>query len=159
MNSGDISQIKALLTTHCVIDSNGCWLWSRSYRGKGYAQLTLSGRRQVQGNRAAFFAFNGEIPAGQWVLHKCDVPACCNPEHLFLGTAKDNTMDCVAKGRLRPQFGGLASRRIQVSEYPTIFAMYEHGNKQQVIADKYGVTQVCISQILLGKRRVHHPAS
>jgi hypothetical protein len=45
---------------------------------------------------------NGRVPAGLRVLHRCDVGMCVNPSHLFIGTAKDNTADMIAKGRFRP---------------------------------------------------------
>lgn len=50
-------------------------------------------------HRLSFIAFNGPIPDGMYVLHKCDNRACINPEHLFLGTYSDNIRDCYAKGR------------------------------------------------------------
>jgi len=51
-------------------------------------------------HRAAWIIFNGDIPEGLNVLHKCDVALCVNPENLFLGTQKDNIIDCLKKGRM-----------------------------------------------------------
>lgn len=73
----------------------GCWLWARAYTGNGYGQL---GRRGA--HRASWEAFNGPIPDGLWVLHKCDTPACVNPHHLRLGSQKDNMSECGSKGRI-----------------------------------------------------------
>lgn len=50
-------------------------------------------------SRFAWHLTMGPIPDGKWVLHRCDTPACCNPEHLFLGTQFDNMRDMVRKGR------------------------------------------------------------
>lgn len=73
-------------------DTNGgCWLWPVK---SGYG--VFKGKRA---HRLSYEAFVGPIPDGLFVCHKCDVPACCNPDHLFVGTALDNSRDMVAKGR------------------------------------------------------------
>lgn len=73
-----------------------CWLWSGATFPNGYG--ATSGGEQLA-HRASWRHYNGPIPKGMQVLHRCDVPACVNPEHLFLGTAADNHKDKVAKGR------------------------------------------------------------
>ena len=145
----DQQQVRELLAKHCQTNADGCWVWLRSKRGKGSAQLTLSGRRQVYGHRAAYEAFIGEIPSGLMVCHKCDNPACCNPWHMFIGTAKDNTRDCVAKGRLRPgRVGGL--KKLADWQYEAIRKLREDGMLQRQIGAVFGVSQARVSQILRG---------
>lgn len=78
--------------------SDGCWEWTGSKRGNGYGCLAVGGR-QVGAHRVAWETQNGPIPEGLFVLHKCDNPPCVRPDHLFLGTAKDNAMDMARKGR------------------------------------------------------------
>lgn len=82
----------------------GCWLWSRSLAGD-YGSIRRDGRR-IKAHRASYEAHVGPVPAGLWVLHKCDTPLCINPNHLFIGTPRDNTQDCFRKGRRRPSRGG-----------------------------------------------------
>lgn len=68
----------------------------------GYGRIWFRGREMIA-HRVAYILANGEIPDGLMVCHRCDNPACINARHLFLGTARDNVLDMVAKGRGRNQ--------------------------------------------------------
>ena len=81
---------------------SGCWIWTGARNSFGYGLMELHGlgRRNCTGaHRVSWMLHRGEIPPGLNVLHRCDVPACVNPEHLWLGTYKDNMQDSIAKGR------------------------------------------------------------
>ena len=76
---------------------SGCWLWTGCVDGKmGYGILELMERRLLA-HRVSFEAFNGPIPESLHVLHKCDVPSCVNPNHLYAGTDQDNVNDREAR--------------------------------------------------------------
>lgn len=79
---------------------NGCWIWKGGKSGDGYGAIKINGR-QTSVHRQAYKEFIGDIGKGLSVCHKCDMPICCNPDHLFLGTPKENTKDSVKKGRAR----------------------------------------------------------
>lgn len=81
------------------IDERGCWLWRGPVFKDGYGAIGIRRTGTQRAHRVSYDAFVGPIPTGLWVLHRCDVPRCVNPEHLFLGTPSDNTQDCFAKGR------------------------------------------------------------
>lgn len=77
-----------------------CWEWSAGRVSAGYGAVwDNSIGRHRHAHRLAWEIVNGPIPDGQWVLHRCDNPPCCNPSHLFLGTQADNDADRTAKGR------------------------------------------------------------
>jgi HNH endonuclease len=74
----------------------GCWLWEGDAL-KGYGTHRLDNKNRAV-HRLAWEEVNGPIPSGLLVCHHCDVKLCCNPQHLFLGTAKDNARDLYSKG-------------------------------------------------------------
>lgn len=82
----------------------GCWTWIGGFGSEGYGRVSI-GRYRTGAHRHSYILFVDAIPKGLMVLHSCDVRSCVNPDHLFLGTHKDNASDMARKGR------GLKSRR------------------------------------------------
>lgn len=88
-----------------VNKTEGCWLWTASLRNKGYGAFgyTINGKTiQDRAHRYSYRLNIGPIPPGMFVLHRCDTPACVNPDHLFLGTNQDNVTDMMRKQRHVP---------------------------------------------------------
>lgn len=83
-----------------VLKTAKCWWWTGALDGQGYGRVR---RDKVlhPAHRLAWIDANGPIPDGLYVCHRCDNRKCVRPDHLFLGTAKDNTQDMIAKGRRR----------------------------------------------------------
>ncbi len=82
-----------------VRQSGGCWIWTAGLSKSGYGKFAPSHRQTVGAHRVSYELFNGEIPDGMCVLHRCDNPPCVNPHHLFLGTQVDNVADRNSKNR------------------------------------------------------------
>lgn len=87
-----------------VIRGSGdeCWGWSGGTTNDGYGYLTLGrehSHRKMVAHRFSYELANGPIPDGLLVLHSCDNPPCCNPDHLRLGTQSDNMFEMASKGR------------------------------------------------------------
>lgn len=75
-----------------------CHIWQGNVMSCGYGRVCLSGK-YWRTHRLFYTLSKGDIPKGMLVCHSCDTPLCCNPEHLFLGTPKDNQHDAMNKGR------------------------------------------------------------
>ena len=78
---------------------DGCWLWQAARDKQGYGLFTRDGHKQIVAHRMAYELTYGPVDAGTRILHRCDNPPCCWPQHLFPGTDRDNSDDKVAKGR------------------------------------------------------------
>lgn len=77
---------------------SGCWIWTGALNGKGYGIMTIQGKHILAHRFSLILNNRNEIPTGLFVCHKCDNPKCVNPDHLFLGTARDNADDMYYKG-------------------------------------------------------------
>ena len=126
-----------------------CWLWTGAVNDKGYGWVSRT--RALGPTRAHRFSWEihrGQIPKGKCVLHKCDVPLCVNPDHLFLGTRKDNTRDMMRKGRCingeRASWSKLTEKEVR--------EILKSKDSQRTLARRYGVIQQTISSI---KRRIN----
>jgi HNH endonuclease len=95
-----------------VARSESCWEWTGYLDRRGYGRIGTGGRGQVMllAHRAAWLLHFGTIPDGLMVCHACDNPRCVRVEHLFLGTAKDNTTDARNKGRFLSEVRRMATQ-------------------------------------------------
>lgn len=129
----------------------GCWLWSgsRMVRG-GYGQLNDRGRL-LKAHRLSYELHHGEIPPGLFVCHRCNVPACVNPEHLYAGTPRQNWDDTIAAGtRFVPEaLKGTENPNSKLSENDVLCIRREvrEGNSLTELAKRYGVTKQAIWRV------------
>jgi hypothetical protein len=132
--------------------SGDCWLWTAHRVPNGYGKFMLRGAG-MWAHRIAWELTHGPIPSGMHVCHRCDVPSCVNPAHLFLGTATDNQRDSVAKGRhIRGERVG--GHRLSENDVKQIRAMRGLLTQGQIAAN-CGVSQTLVSAVLRGKVWAH----
>ncbi len=144
---------RARFATKYVIVPSGCWIWTagkKGDKGKQYGKFYLKELGDTGAHQASYFLHWGPIAEGMWVLHKCDVPLCVNPEHLFLGTQQDNVTDMVVKGRqvTRPLNGEENGNAKLTWEQIEVIRNSKEFNT--VLAKEYGVTGSLIGQIRRG---------
>lgn len=128
----------------------GCWLWTGSKNAKGYGQISIAWSKPAFTHRVAWMIAHGEWPGELCVLHRCDVPACCNPDHLFLGTRADNNADMRAKGRagFSPRGGEECGKaKLTWQQVREIRASELNG---PALGKIYGVCRSTISQVRRG---------
>jgi len=125
----------------------GCWLWTGCIVG-GYGLMRFL-EKTWKAHRVAYKLFVGEIPEGMCVLHKCDVPSCVKPSHLFLGTHKDNAMDRERKGRGNGGMKVGVVQKLKPSDVRMIRYRYATGMTSQYrLAKEYGIKRGAISHIV-----------
>jgi len=140
------------LTNYVTVAANGCRIWTRRCGKNGYGVVGYQGRLQ-SAHRVAFKVFRGEIPDGMLVCHRCDTPACVNPDHLFLGTAADNMADKVAKGRQRSLSGDAHPRvRLADNQVAQVIAAVQTERVADV-ARRFSISAWHVYKICAGLRR------
>lgn len=137
-----------------VAKGDSCWLWTASKRSKGYGAFVYPLLGVVTQGRAHRFSWelhNGPIPDGAFVCHKCDTPACVNPEHLFLGSNADNVADMMSKGRhvrggtyVKGEYKRAAEHwnaRLMPEDVESMKAMRAAGQSYSAVARVFNVSQ------------------
>lgn len=134
-----------------VDKTDGCWNWTASkFNNSGYGLIKIAGKRR-SAHRVSFELFHGAIPSGMLICHRCDNRACVNPDHLFLGTHRDNMDDMVAKDR---QPRGKKNGRARLDEETVVAARYAQltsGASVATIARSLGVSKSTAHRALTGE--------
>lgn len=155
-----------------IIEPNSyCWLWEGTLRNNGYAEFAMRtghvrrrcGWQIVYAHRVAYQHFVGPIPEGMFVCHKCDVRACVNPEHLFVGTHADNMRDMCAKGRAghhtapdkKARGTTNGSAKLTDSDVREIRRRRAAGQSLRSIGRAFGVSHKTVGLIVTGRAWKH----
>lgn len=135
------------------VTESGCWLWDGATT-KGYGNLGINGKTHLA-HRLSWQIHFGEIPKGLLVCHKCDVPACVNPNHLFLGTVSDNAIDSVRKGRYvgNRNKGPKTNGKLTLKQKREIVSLVESGYSRKSIGEFYKVTSQAVTYLYSCKER------
>ncbi len=130
---------------YTVDQSSGCWLWHRSKRAGGYGQIKVNGQI-IAAHRFSWVLRHGGIPDKLFVCHSCDTPACVNPDHLFLGTARDNSVDMYSKGRKPGWIPPM--QRLTAEDVIRIREAKQCGASSASLAQTYGVNVSHVNKII-----------
>lgn len=131
---------------------NGCWEWLGCLSKNGYGVFSVphipGENKHSYAHRFSWELHFGSIPEGKVICHKCDNPSCLNPEHLFIGTQKDNLADMVKKNR---GAHGERNGNTKLKEEEVIRIFKWEGVKKR-IAEEYGISYQCVYDIKRGRR-------
>src|ERR1017187_469479 len=148
--------LKDRLLRRIQVTASGCWEWTGFRDKDGYGRINVNGKETVA-SRAMWTVCKGQMPPGQQVYHSCDNPPCINPNHLFLGTALDNALDSMNKGRKK----GINLGEANNTTAPTtelvlqIRSEYTRGVPQTEIANNLAVHKVTVHNIVRRKTWKH----
>ena len=119
-----------------------CWIWNAGKDKDGYGQF-YDGNKNYRAHRYSWALYYGSIPCGKFICHKCDNPSCVNPDHLFLGSNQENTLDRHKKGRsARGEYCGMS----KITDNIAIRIRESKGNIRE-IAKEFGISKTTVRDI------------
>ena len=133
---------------------SGCWEWQGYCNPGGYGIVRLGGKVRLM-HRVMFHEVNCAEMGDLNVLHHCDNPPCCNPDHLFQGTHSDNMQDMFNKGRRSMAGEGNTRSKLTAENVMHIREQCSLGVLQKVFQKKYGMSQAAISNVVVRKTWKH----
>lgn len=135
-----------------VKKTNKCFYWT-AYKFNGYGRLNVNGKN-TPAHRFSYELNKGKIPSGMCVCHSCDNPLCVNPEHLWLGTRKDNNLDRTSKGR--SVVGEQRSQsKLSWGMVNDIRKIYSEGKySQRELCKKFNISQPLLCKVVNNKNWV-----
>jgi hypothetical protein len=140
--------------------SIGCWLYTKHIHDDGYGWAASGVNcRPDRAHRVAWRYTHGAIPAGKYVLHHCDVRHCCNPDHLYLGDARQNAADKMARGRDRSRgthnhWAKLTDDQVRQIRAEFVEISPRRTNMKE-LAVKFGIKQATIWNLIRGHTWKH----
>ena len=130
-------------------EPSDCWEWQSTKNHRGYGKFWLNGRTDLA-HRVSYLFHKGSIPDGFLVRHTCDNPPCVNPDHLLVGTVKDNARDAIERG-LYPRGEGNGRAKLTEGQVSEIRRCWEAGETQVSMARRFGVSRAAIQWVLNGR--------
>lgn len=141
-----------------VVKNDDCWSWSGNKTLSGYGRVSAGAKKDGYklAHRLSWEIHNNSsIPDGMFVMHKCDNPECTNPEHLTIGTPKENTQDMIQKGRKRTVASvGLGNGKSLLNE-EKVRLIRQSNLPHAVIARELGVSSNCVRGVRIGRTWSH----
>lgn len=144
---GTPAEIRAAFMTYVEKLDTGCWAWRGAITNKGYGRASFGEQGRFVAHRVAYVLFKGHAPSNLLVMHSCDVPHCVNPDHLSLGTNRDNSLDAAVKLRLSHKLTPSAVRRIR--------KLWDEGCTCKEIGEEFGVHGGMVHLVATYQRWAH----
>ena len=137
-----------------VEKTNGCWNWIACYhRSTGYGRFGYNGKTEGA-HRVSYMIYNGRISKGMSVLHKCNNKLCVNPNHLYLGNARDNARDRNEAGSTL--FGeDHQNSKLRTKDVLEIRTLGKNGMLHKYIAEFYNIGRATVTKIINRDRWKH----
>lgn len=117
-----------------------CWLWIGTKNRSDYGKLSFKGNKTAIASRVAYELFKGPIEPNKYICHTCDIPSCVNPDHLWIGTHIENTIDMIQKGRQHS--------KLKIKDIFHIRDLWQQGYSNQKLMELFQVTSGTISSIV-----------
>jgi hypothetical protein len=125
--------LKIRILSRISINQKGCWLWKLYKNKHGYGLIKIKNKMSLV-HRVTYSLWKKD-PEYKCVLHHCDIPECCNPKHLFLGTPNDNVQDMIKKNRIYDRRGDKNPRaKITDKEAKQMLILKKEGKSPREIA-------------------------
>lgn len=121
-----------------------CWDWCGNIASNGYGRIIYQ-YKQYSTHRLSWEIHNGKIPEGMFVCHHCDNKKCVNPNHLFIGTCKDNVQDYITK------FDHIGNKKLSQHEVLEIIRLRKEGKSERRLSKIFKISRSSIRNILHGK--------
>jgi hypothetical protein len=123
-----------------VEKTDSCWIWKGTIKRGGYGKLCFKENKSAIASRVAYELFNGPIQDGMYICHLCDVPSCVNPDHLWVGSHMENTLDMIEKER---QHSKLLSMDII-----ELRRLWQQGASNASLCERFNITSGTVSSII-----------
>jgi hypothetical protein len=160
-NRGKYKSFLESFEDNVIMNIDGCWEWKGVVSRHGYPMIYANGKT-IRAHRFSYSHFIASIEDGMIICHKCDNTLCTNPDHLFQGTHKDNTQDCISKNRFKipanvdkAKGSKQGMSKLTETDVYKIKQMINDGISNRPIAKIFGVIHATISQIRCGKTWKH----
>lgn len=130
---------------------NGCWVWTGVTNERGYGMICWGGNKNYRAHRYVWEQKHGPTPSYQFCLHKCDNRRCVNPDHIFLGSYKENAHDMISKGRAKLYTRAKITKEDAEQIRRDFVRVNSRKSNAKELAGRYGVQVGAIYAVVHGK--------
>lgn len=139
--------------------TDSCWIWEGGANQAGYGQFRIGrsghGHPVISVHRWSYEHFVGPIPPGAWICHHCDNPSCVRPDHLYAGTAKQNSADAIVRNKRAKKVKFGARKRVLTDD--AVRAIRADDRPVWIVAHAFEVSETTVYAVKSRLRKAHVP--